>query len=60
MAQATSSCADEIASGRMGVRQAAVESFSREAGEAAFDVAFAIRVGALDGGDPLLELDVTA
>ena len=52
VAQATSSCADEIASGRMGVRQAAVESFTLETGEAPFDVVFAIRVGALDGRQP--------
>lgn len=87
VAQAASSCADEIASGRMDVRQAAVESFTLEAGEPPFDIVFAIRVGALDGrhpragrealariravlapggrvfidgGDPLLELDVTS
>ena len=50
--QATSSSAEEIASGRMGVRQAAIESFVLEAGEQPFDVVLAIRVGALDGRHP--------
>jgi SAM-dependent methyltransferase len=42
----------EIASGRLIVRQAAVEEFELEAGEAPYDIAFAVRVGALDGRHP--------
>lgn len=77
--------AAEIAAGRLSVRQVAAEDFMLEAGEARFDLAFAVRVGALDGrypeagvrarerlaaaltadgrlfidgGDPLLEIDL--
>ena len=39
----------------MSVRQVAVEDFVREEGEAPFDLAFAVRVGALDGRHPGLE-----
>jgi cyclopropane fatty-acyl-phospholipid synthase-like methyltransferase len=46
VAQATAAAAYEIASGRMSVRQAAVEEFALDAGEAPFDLAFAVRVGA--------------
>ena len=45
---------DEIASGRLRVRQVAVEDFELEAGEAPYDIAFAVRVGALDGRHPEL------
>ena len=50
--QARSACADQIADGRMSVRQSAVEDFELETGEAPFDLAFAVRVGALDGRHP--------
>ncbi|WUI03663.1 class I SAM-dependent methyltransferase [Spirillospora sp. NBC_00431] len=50
--QAKAACADEIASGRMSVRQAAIEDFTLEPGEAPFDLVFAVRVGALDGRHP--------
>ena len=53
--QATLACSAEIASGRLSVRQVAVEDFTLEPGEALFDLAFAIRVGALDGRHPELE-----
>lgn len=53
--QATVACAPEIASGRMSVRQAAVEDFELQPGEEPFDLAFAIRVGALDGRHPELQ-----
>ncbi len=43
---------DEIAAGRLGVRCAAVETFELEPGEAPYDLAFACRVGALDGRHP--------
>lgn len=52
IAQAEAGGADEIAAGRMAVRQCAVEDFELAAGEAPFDLAFAVRVGALDGRHP--------
>ena len=45
---------DEMASGRLEFRQSAIEDFALEAGEALFDLAFAMRVGALDGRHPEL------
>ena len=45
----------EISSGRLSARQAAVEEFELLPGEAPFDLAFAFRVGALDGRHPELE-----
>lgn len=45
-------CADEIAAGLLSVRQQAVEEAALEQGEAAYDVAFACRVGVLDGRHP--------
>jgi SAM-dependent methyltransferase len=45
-------CADEIAAGVLSVRCVAVEDFALEPGEPAYDVAFAVRVGALDGRHP--------
>jgi SAM-dependent methyltransferase len=45
----------EIASGLMSVRRSAIENFELEPGEPPFDLAFAIRVGALDGRHPELE-----
>jgi cyclopropane fatty-acyl-phospholipid synthase-like methyltransferase len=53
--QALAACAEEIAAGRMSVRLAAIEDFALAPGEAPFDLAFAIRVGALDGRHPELE-----
>ncbi|SCK42750.1 cyclopropane-fatty-acyl-phospholipid synthase family protein [Streptomyces sp. WMMB 322] len=50
--QAEAASAQEIASGRMTVRQVAAEDFVREPGEAPFDIVFAVRVGALDGRHP--------
>src|SRR5919106_6537674 len=44
--------ATQIAQGRMSVRQVAVEDFELEPDEAPFDLAFAVRVGALDGRHP--------
>jgi len=43
---------DEIAAGRMAVRCVAVEEFQLLDGEAPFDLAIAVRVGALDGRHP--------
>ncbi|KGJ01901.1 SAM-dependent methyltransferase, partial [Paracoccus versutus] len=42
----------EIASGRLRFRQVAVEDFELLVGEERFDIAFAMRVGALDGRQP--------
>ncbi|HJV12440.1 MAG TPA: class I SAM-dependent methyltransferase [Propionibacteriaceae bacterium] len=52
VAQAKAGSAEEIASGRMSVRQAAVEDFVLEPDEEPFDLVFAVRVGALDGRHP--------
>ena len=52
--QVIAASAMEIASGRLSARQAAVEEFELEVGEARFDLAFAIRGGALDGRHPEL------
>lgn len=46
---------EEIASGRLSFRQVAIENFEREQHEQAFNIAFAIRVGALDGRHPELK-----
>jgi cyclopropane fatty-acyl-phospholipid synthase-like methyltransferase len=45
-------CATEIAAGVLSARCAAAEDFALQPGEAAYDVAFAVRVGALDGRHP--------
>lgn len=58
--QTTELSQDEISSGRMSVRQIAIEHFSLEDGEPPFDLAFAIRVGALDGRHPELEKQALA
>ena len=50
--QAIAASAAEIAAGRLAFRHVAVEDFVREEGEAPFDIAFAVRVGALDGRHP--------
>ncbi|MEU6265785.1 SAM-dependent methyltransferase [Saccharopolyspora shandongensis] len=52
IAQAKTASAQEIASGRMSVRQITAEDFALEPGEAPFDIVFAVRVGALDGRHP--------
>jgi SAM-dependent methyltransferase len=54
--QARAASQDEIAAGRLSVRQVAIEDFVLETGEAPFDIAFAVRVGALDGRHPELEM----
>ncbi|NRQ40666.1 methyltransferase domain-containing protein [Nonomuraea sp. NN258] len=52
IAQAEAAAVDEIASGRMSVRQVAGEDFVLETGEEPYDLVFAVRVGALDGRHP--------
>ncbi len=54
IALAEAGSADEMASGRLEFRQSAIEDFVLEAGEARFDLAFVMRVGALDGRHPEL------
>jgi precorrin-6B methylase 2 len=44
--------AQEIGDGRLSVRQVAMEELVLLPGEAPYDLAFAVRVGALDGRDP--------
>jgi cyclopropane fatty-acyl-phospholipid synthase-like methyltransferase len=45
----------EISSGRLSLRQVAIEDLELEPGEAPYDLAVAIRVGALDGRHPEVE-----
>lgn len=52
IAQARALSQAEIAAGRLGLRQVAVEDFALEPGEAPYDLAVAVRVGALDGRHP--------
>ncbi len=55
IAQARATCAAEIQAGRLSVRCVAIEDFDLEPGEEPFDLAFAARVGTLDGWHPELE-----
>ena len=57
VARARAASRAEIAAGRLGIRLAAVESFVLQPGEAPYDLAVAVRVGALDGRHPELEGD---
>jgi cyclopropane fatty-acyl-phospholipid synthase-like methyltransferase len=52
IAHAIAASKGEIASGRLRFRQVAVEDFELEEGERPYDIAFAVRVGALDGRHP--------
>ena len=52
VAQVERHAATEIAAGRLSVRCVAAEDFSLEEGELPYDLAVAIRVGALDGRHP--------
>lgn len=51
--QARTGSADLIAAGVLQLRQVAVEDFALEPGEPPYDLAFAVRVGALDGRHPV-------
>lgn len=53
--QAVAGSQQELAGGRLSFRQAAIEHFELESNEALFDLAIAVRVGALDGRHPQLE-----
>ncbi len=52
IAQAKAASAAEIKSGRLSFRQVAAEDFELEPAEAPYDLALAVRVGALDGRHP--------
>ncbi len=52
IAQAERASAKELAAGHLEFRQVAVEDVALEKGEAPYDLAFAVRVGALDGRHP--------
>ncbi len=53
--QAISGSQQEIATGKLSFRQVAVENFKLEPNEELFDIAIAVRVGALDGRHPELK-----
>jgi cyclopropane fatty-acyl-phospholipid synthase-like methyltransferase len=55
IAQARAASRSEIASGRLSLRHVAIEEFELEPGEAPYNIAVAIRVGALDGRHPEIE-----
>jgi SAM-dependent methyltransferase len=55
IAQATAASQPELAAGILSLRHVAVEDFERQPGEAPYDIALAVRVGALDGRHPELE-----
>jgi cyclopropane fatty-acyl-phospholipid synthase-like methyltransferase len=52
VAQVEQHAATEIAAGRLSVRCVAAEDFELTPGERPYDLAFAVRVGALDGRHP--------
>ncbi|MEP6060332.1 MAG: class I SAM-dependent methyltransferase [Nitratireductor sp.] len=52
IAQAHTTCRAEIEAGRLSLRQVTAETFVLQSGEAPFDIALAVRVGALDGRHP--------
>ncbi|WP_437619543.1 SAM-dependent methyltransferase [Sorangium sp. So ce1151] len=52
IAQAIAGSEAELASGHLRFRHVAIEDFELEKGERPYDIAFAVRVGALDGRHP--------
>jgi len=52
ISQVTASAADLISAGRLTARQVAAEDLELDPGEQRYDIAFALRVGALDGRHP--------
>lgn len=52
IAQALAGSAAEMATGRLAFRCVPIEAFTLESGQPPFDLAFAVRVGALDGRHP--------
>jgi cyclopropane fatty-acyl-phospholipid synthase-like methyltransferase len=57
ISQAMRASSSYLSEGRIGFRQVAIEELELEPGEAPFDLAFAIRVGAFDGRHPELEAE---
>jgi SAM-dependent methyltransferase len=57
IAQARAGSRREIASGRLSFRIASIEGFELQAGEEPYDIAVAVRVGALDGRHPEIQHD---
>jgi cyclopropane fatty-acyl-phospholipid synthase-like methyltransferase len=55
IAQARENSKAEIASGVLSFRTESIENFELQKGEEPFDLAFAVRVGALDGRHPEIE-----
>jgi cyclopropane fatty-acyl-phospholipid synthase-like methyltransferase len=55
IAQAKALSHAEIAAGRLSLRRVAVENFALEPHELPYDIAIAVRVGALDGRHPEVE-----
>jgi cyclopropane fatty-acyl-phospholipid synthase-like methyltransferase len=53
--KAISGSQTEIESGRLSFRQVPIEKFDLDANEKPFDIAIAVRVGALDGRHPEIE-----
>ena len=53
--QAIGASKEELQTGKLSFRQVAIEEFEVEAGEKPFDIAVAVRVGALDGRHPEIE-----
>ena len=60
IAQAVAGSAEELESRRLEFRQVAIEDFVLDPGEPPFDLAFAMRGGALDGRHPELERQAMA
>lgn len=58
--QAVSGSQTEIKTGRLSFRQVAIEKFEPEPDEKRFDIAIAVRVGALDGRRPEIEKQALA
>lgn len=58
--QAEAGSQAEMATGRLGFQVVAIEDFERRADQPMFDLAFAMRVGALDGRHPELEAKALA
>lgn len=53
--QAIAGSQNELSTGRLSFRQVAIEKFELEPDEEKFDIAVAVRVGALDGRHPEIE-----
>jgi cyclopropane fatty-acyl-phospholipid synthase-like methyltransferase len=57
IAQAKAGARAEIAARRLSLRQVAIEDLELEPGEAPYDIAVAVRIGALDGRHPEVEAE---